>query len=63
MDGGYQEKENPKPNLVGHFGRKFKVGEGSFTLGGEVAAHDRRDNKRKASVYVDRPKKGQLIRP
>lgn len=47
-----------KPNLVGHLGGKFKAGEGSSTLGREVAAHDRRDNKYKASMYVDIPKKG-----
>lgn len=63
MDGGDKEKQNLKPNLVGHFGGKFKAGEGSFTVGGEVAAHDRRDDKRKASMYVDSPKKGLLIRP
>lgn len=46
-----RKKKAQKPRLAGY-------GEGSATSGGKLEAQDRRDSKRKASVYVDNPKIG-----
>ena len=46
-----RKKKAQKPRSAEH-------GEGSATSGGELEARDRRDSKRKASVYADNSKIG-----